>query len=97
MMKRMKIIAAVLALFMLALTFTACGTKTKTAVMTIEGYGDITIELDYGNAPKTAAHFEKLAKEGLLDGTDFRRALSFRAEQIQSPRKPSRASFHQTE
>lgn len=71
MMKRMKIIAAVLALFMLALAFTACGTKTKTAVMTIEGYGDITIELDYGNAPKTAAHFEKLAKEGLLDGTDF--------------------------
>lgn len=71
MMKRMKIIAAALALFMLALAFTACGTKTKTAVMTIEGYGDITIELDYGNAPKTAAHFEKLAKEGLLDGTDF--------------------------
>ena len=70
-MKKIRISAAILALIMLALVFTSCGSKTKKAVMTIKNYGQITIELDYKNAPITAKHFEKLAKEGLLDGTDF--------------------------
>ncbi|MCI6971356.1 MAG: peptidylprolyl isomerase [Eubacterium sp.] len=70
-MKKIRISAAILALIMLALVFTSCGSKTKKAVMTIKNYGQITIELDYKNSPITAKHFEKLAKEGLLDGTDF--------------------------
>lgn len=70
-MKKIKIIAAILALSMLVLAFSACGSKPKTAVMTIENYGDITIELDYENAPKTAAHFAELAEKGLYDNTDF--------------------------
>ena len=71
-MRKIKIIAAVLALMMLALAFSACGSVIeKKAVMTIEGYRDVTILLDYKNAPITAAHFEKLAKEGSYDNTDF--------------------------
>lgn len=69
-MKKIKIIVAVLALMMLVTVFSACGSNKK-AVMTIKGYGDVTILLDYKNAPITAAHFEKLAKEGSYDNTDF--------------------------
>ena len=71
-MREIKSMDAVHALMMLALAFSSCGSKKKKkAVMTIEGYGDVTILLDYKNAPITAAHFEKLAKEGSYDNTDF--------------------------
>ena len=41
--------------------------------ITIEGFGDIVLELDHENAPITAANFEKLAKEGFYDGLTFHR------------------------
>lgn len=37
--------------------------------------GDITLELDYDKAPKTAANFRKYAEEGFYDGTIFHRVI----------------------
>lgn len=39
-------------------------------------YGDITIELDYENAPKSAENFAQYVKEGFYDGTIFHRVIS---------------------
>ena len=41
--------------------------------ITIEGFGDIKLELDRENAPITVENFEKLAKEGFHDGLTFHR------------------------
>ncbi len=38
-------------------------------------YGDITIELDFEKAPKTAANFKQYAEEGFYDGTIFHRVI----------------------
>ena len=37
--------------------------------------GNIDIELDYDNAPKSAANFEQYVKEGHFDGTIFHRVI----------------------
>lgn len=37
--------------------------------------GNIDIELDYDNAPKSAANFEQYVKEGYFDGTLFHRVI----------------------
>ena len=39
-------------------------------------YGDIEIELDFENTPKTAENFLKLAKSGFYDGTIFHRVIA---------------------
>ena len=39
-------------------------------------FGDITIELDFDKAPKTAANFLAYANEGFFDGTIFHRVIS---------------------
>ena len=41
----------------------------------LTNYGEITIELDFENAPKSAANFVEYAKEGLYDGTIFHRVI----------------------
>lgn len=38
-------------------------------------YGDITIELDFENAPKTAENFAQYVKDGFYDGTIFHRVI----------------------
>lgn len=38
-------------------------------------YGDIIIELDHENTPKTAENFLKYAKEGFYNGTIFHRVI----------------------
>ncbi len=38
-------------------------------------YGDITIELDFENAPKTAENFIQYVKDGFYDGTIFHRVI----------------------
>jgi peptidyl-prolyl cis-trans isomerase B (cyclophilin B) len=38
-------------------------------------HGDITIELDFKNTPKTAENFLTYAKEGFYDGTVFHRVI----------------------
>lgn len=48
---------------------------THTAVMTVENYGDVTIEL-YGDiAPVTVANFVNLVKRGFYNGLTFHRAI----------------------
>jgi peptidyl-prolyl cis-trans isomerase B (cyclophilin B) len=37
--------------------------------------GDIVLELDYENAPKTAANFKQYAEEGFYNGTIFHRVI----------------------
>lgn len=39
-------------------------------------YGDITLELDFKNTPKTAENFLAYAKEGFYDGTIFHRVIN---------------------
>lgn len=83
-----KIISVLMSVLML-LSFAACGEKeaTKTsndgeklgtigAVITVENYGEIELEL-YGDiAPITVANFVKLAKEGFYDGLTFHRVIN---------------------
>ena len=38
-------------------------------------FGDITVELDFDNAPKSSANFLEYAKEGAYDGTIFHRII----------------------
>lgn len=38
-------------------------------------HGDISIELDFANTPKTAENFLSYAKEGFYDGTIFHRVI----------------------
>ena len=38
-------------------------------------FGDIKIELDYENTPKTAKNFEQYVKDGFYDGTVFHRVI----------------------
>lgn len=39
-------------------------------------FGDISIELDFENTPKTAENFLKHAREGFYDGTIFHRVIN---------------------
>ena len=39
-------------------------------------YGDIEIELDHKNTPKTAENFERYVKSGFYDGTIFHRVMN---------------------
>jgi peptidyl-prolyl cis-trans isomerase B (cyclophilin B) len=39
-------------------------------------YGDISVELDFTNTPKTAENFLMLAKEGFYNGTIFHRVIN---------------------
>jgi len=47
--------------------------KAKTAVITLEKGGEITIEFFPSDAPKTVENFLKLAGQGFYDGTTFHR------------------------
>ncbi len=38
--------------------------------------GDIDVELDFENAPKSAANFEQYVKDGFFDGTLFHRVIN---------------------
>lgn len=38
-------------------------------------YGDIVLELDFDNAPATAANFLQYARDGFFDGTIFHRVI----------------------
>ena len=84
-----KFTAAVLA-FALFLGLCACG-KNKAdegkssytekygihhAVITVENYGEIKLELDGDTAPITVKNFVKLAKSGFYDGLTFHRIIS---------------------
>jgi peptidyl-prolyl cis-trans isomerase B (cyclophilin B) len=45
------------------------------AILTVEGKGEMVIELFPGKAPKTVENFKKLVREGFYDGTTFHRVV----------------------
>jgi len=47
----------------------------EVAIITVEGMGEIVVELLAGKAPKTVENFKKLAREGFYDGTTFHRVI----------------------
>lgn len=49
--------------------------SSYTAVIEVEDYGIITIELDAKAAPETVANFVSLAQEGFYDGLTFHRII----------------------
>jgi peptidyl-prolyl cis-trans isomerase B (cyclophilin B) len=44
-------------------------------ILSIKGYGDIQIELDYKNAPNTCANFVSLVNKGFYNGLTFHRII----------------------
>lgn len=84
MKKRIGLMIIVLSMLALA----ACGTKqeqdevapdllsgTYEAVIEIENYGTIKVELDADTAPITVTNFVKLAQSGFYDGLTFHRII----------------------
>jgi cyclophilin family peptidyl-prolyl cis-trans isomerase len=53
----------------------AAATPRDVAVLAVEGFGEIRIELLGDLAPQTAAHFVALAERGTYDGTSFHRVI----------------------
>lgn len=50
--------------------------RTYTLMIILKtNYGDITVELDFENAPKSAENFEQYVKDGFYDGTIFHRVI----------------------
>ena len=81
--------AAILLSAALCLSFASCGKKEAEttddtssgygihhAVITVENYGEIKLELDGDTAPITTENFINLAKSGFYDGLTFHRIIS---------------------
>ena len=81
--------AAILLSAVLCLSFASCGKKEAEttddtssgygihhAVITVENYGEIKLELDGDTAPITTENFINLAKSGFYDGLTFHRIIS---------------------
>lgn len=49
--------------------------ERKMVTLHIEEYGDIVLEMDYQNAPISAANFVSLAKKGFYNGLTFHRII----------------------
>lgn len=86
-----KKIAAALIAVTLCVGLSACGKQkdentapssdtekygTHHAVITVENYGEIKLELDGDTAPITVKNFVELAKSGFYDGLTFHRVIS---------------------
>ena len=80
----MKIITKILTILLsLSVLLSLCGckkeeivkSKTYTAVITVEKYGEIELELDGNTAPITVENFVKLARDGFYDGLTFHRVI----------------------
>lgn len=63
-----------LILFIMALSFSACGDEKKEVIKLTTTHGEILIWL-YDETPKHQENFLKLAKEGFYDGTTFHRVI----------------------
>ena len=78
--KNNRILSLVLALALVCMCLTGCGSKTELsggyyADIVIKDYGTITVKLDTENAPKTCENFIKLANEKFYDGLTFHRIM----------------------
>lgn len=72
------IICAAVILIALTLSITFCainGNKSKYVKMTVEGHGDIILELDPKTAPVTVDNFLTLANKGFYNGLTFHRII----------------------
>lgn len=69
------IISLLLILVLVTGVLTSCGRKKEYVKLTIEGLGDVVIQLDYDSAPKTCENFVKLVDEGFYDGLTFHRVI----------------------
>ena len=79
---------AAITVLALCMGLTACGGGKGTesgktegygihhAVITVENYGDIKLELDGDTAPVTVENFVTLAKSGFYDGLTFHRIIN---------------------
>ena len=87
----MKRILCLFCACLLTVNLAACGKKAESspetteagtasekiqAVITVENYGEIRVELDRTAAPITVDNFVKLAEEGFYDGLTFHRIIS---------------------
>ena len=59
----------------LTLAFTSCSNEPQYAVIEVEGYGTIVLELYPEYAPKTVKNFIKLADSGFYNGLIFHRII----------------------
>lgn len=75
-----KLITLMLSL-VLMMTLSACSSSksnndgSNTAVITVENYGKITVQLDPEQAPITVKNFKKLVHEKFYDGLTFHRII----------------------
>ena len=75
-----KLITLMLSL-VLMMTLSACSSSksnndsSNTAVITVENYGKITVQLDPKQAPITVKNFKKLVHEEFYDGLTFHRII----------------------
>ncbi len=51
------------------------GIGGERAILSVRGFGEIELEFFEKEAPRTVAHFKKLAREGFYDGTTFHRVV----------------------
>lgn len=78
-LSKIPVILLVLTLAIGTASLTGCGkkgVKYPTVTMTIEGKGDIVLELYPEKAPETVANFISLVEDGFYDGLTFHRIIS---------------------
>lgn len=69
------VIAAAVVCFIIPASESSNESDKVLAVMTIKDYGDIMLELDRTQAPKTVDNFLELANSGFYDGLSFHRII----------------------
>jgi peptidyl-prolyl cis-trans isomerase B (cyclophilin B) len=79
--KAMKKLITLMLSLVLMMTLSACSSSksnndgSNTAVITVENYGKITVQLDPKQAPITVKNFKKLVHEKFYDGLTFHRII----------------------
>ena len=68
-------LAVILIATAVAITFCALNNRPKYVKITVEGHGDIILELDPKTAPITVDNFLMLVNDGFYDGLTFHRIL----------------------
>ena len=68
-------LAVILIATAIAITFCALGNRSKFVKISVEGHGDIILELDPKTAPITVENFLTLANDGFYDGLTFHRII----------------------
>ncbi len=71
-----KIIALTLLCVLLIGSLASCRKRANYVKLTIKDIGEVVIQLDYENAPKTCENFVRLVDEGFYNGLTFHRVIS---------------------